>query len=46
MCNLFDNRDTYKVYERVKSVADNCDEYSPQSKDFYTYNDYLYQLDK
>ena len=46
MCNLFDNSEAYKIYEKVKSVADNCDEYSPQSKDYYTYNDYLYQLDK
>ena len=46
MCNLFDNSETNKIYERVKSVADNCDEYSQQSKDYYTYNDYLYHLDK
>ena len=46
MCNLFDNSEAYKIYEKAKSVADNCDEYSPQSKDYYTYNDYLYQLDK
>ena len=46
MCNLFDNIEINKLYEREKSVADNCDEYTPQGNDHYTYNDYLYHLEK
>lgn len=46
MCNLFDNYEKHRMDERIKNVADSCDEYSPQSNDYYTYNDYLYHLDK
>lgn len=46
MCNLFDNNETYGTFERAKSVADSCDKYSPQSNDCYTYNSYLYFLNK
>ena len=46
MYNLFDNIEINKLYEREKSVADNCDEYTPQGNDNYTYNDYLYHLEK
>ncbi len=43
MCNLFDN---HEMFERLKSVADSCDQYIPQSNDYYTYNSYLYFLNK
>lgn len=46
MRNLFDNHETYMIDEKTKNVTDSCDGYSPQSKDYYTYNDYLYHLDK
>ncbi len=46
MCNIFDNSETNGIYEREKFVADNCDEYIPQSSDYYTYNDYLLYFDK
>ena len=44
MCNLFDNRENSKIFDRTKNVADSCNEYTPQSNDFYTYNDYLFHL--
>lgn len=46
MCNLFDNNEKYHMDERIKNIADSCNEYSPQSNDCYTYNDYLYHLYK
>ena len=46
MCNLFDDQENSKIFDRIKSVADSCNEYTPQSDDYYTYNDYLYRLEK
>ena len=46
MCNLFDNSETHAIYERTKNITDSCSEYSLQSDDYYTYNDYLYHLRK
>lgn len=46
MCNLFDNRENSKIFDRTKNVADSCNEYTPQSNNCYTYNDYLYHLEK
>lgn len=46
MCNLFSNYETSGIYEKAKNVADSCDAYCPQSKDYFTYNDYLYYLYK
>ena len=46
MCNLFDDQENSKIFDRIKSVADSCNEYTPQSNDYYTYNDYLYRLEK
>ena len=46
MCNLFIDQENSKIFDRTKSVADSCNEYTPQSNDYYTYNDYLYHLEK
>ena len=46
MCNLFDNQDNSKILDKTKNVADSCNEYTPQSNDSFTYNDYLYHLEK
>ena len=44
MCNLFDQTDPFK--ERGVALLDCCDDFVYQSDDYYTYNDYLYQLNK
>lgn len=44
MCDLFDKTDTY--YEREVFSYGYCDNFAYQSDDFYTYNDFLYQLYK
>ena len=44
MCNLFDQTDPYD--ERVVASLDYCDDFIYQSDDYYTYNDYFYQLEK
>ena len=44
MCNLFDQTDPFE--ERSVASLDFCDDFIYQSKDHYTYNDYLYQLNK
>ena len=44
MCNLFDQADPFE--ERVVASLDYCDDFIYQSGDFYTYNDYLCQLNK
>ena len=44
MCNLFDQTDPFD--ERVVASLDYCDDFIYQSDDFYTYNDYFYQLEK
>lgn len=46
VCRLFDDHETYRIFDKVKSVTDHCDEYRPQSNYHYTYNDYLYHLEK
>ena len=42
MCNLFDQTDSVK--ERSVASLDFCDNFVYQSEEYYTYNDYLYQL--
>ena len=44
MCNLFDQTDPFE--ERSVASLDFCDDFVYQSDDYYTYNDYLYQLNK
>ncbi len=44
MCNLFNQTDPYE--ERAVASLDYCDDFVYQSNEFYTYNDYLYQLNK
>lgn len=41
MCDLFDTCDTRALRHEI---TDCCDDFVHQSDDFYTYNDYLYQL--
>ena len=41
MCHLFDTTD---IEKRKVSSFNYCDNFAYQSKDYYTYNDYLYQL--
>jgi len=42
VCDLFDDSDS--VMQRAVTYFGICDDFSPQSSDAYTYNDYLYQL--
>ena len=44
MCNLFDQTDPFE--ERSVASLDFCDDFVYQSDEYYTYNDYLYQLNK
>ena len=44
MCNLFDQTDPFE--ERSVASLDFCDDFVYQSDENYTYNDYLYQLNK
>ena len=44
MCDLFDQTDPFE--KRVVASFDYCDDFIYQSDDYYTYNDYLYQLEK
>ena len=44
MCNLFDRTDPFE--ERSVASLDFCDDFVYQSEEYYTYNDYLYQLNK
>ena len=46
MCNLFDAESADEIENRSRRYADTCEDYKHQSSDFYTYNDYLYLLDK
>lgn len=46
MCNLFDNSKEYEIENRSKNYTDNCSYYQPQSWNDFTYNDYLYWIDK
>lgn len=44
MCNLFDQTDPLE--ERAVASLDFCDDYVRQGDDCYTYNDYMYELNK
>ena len=44
MCNLFDQTDPFE--ERAVASLDYCDDFAYQNDEYYTYNDYLYQLSK
>ena len=44
MCNLFDQTNPFE--ERSVASLDFCDGFVYQSEEHYTYNDYLYQLNK
>jgi hypothetical protein len=44
MCNLFDQTDPFE--ERSVASIDFCDDFVYQSDEYYTYNDYRYQLNK
>lgn len=46
MCDLFNNdSDVDEMTKRSRNYTDVCENYQHQSKDFYTYNDYLYHFD-
>ncbi len=42
----FYTEDEFEASKRSRDCADICESYKEQSEDFYTYNDYLYCLDK
>ncbi len=42
MCDLFDQTDPFE--DRAVASLDFCEDFIYQSDDYYTYNDYLYQL--
>ena len=44
VCNLFDQTDPFE--ERSVASLDYCDDFAYQSDEYYTYNDYLYYLNK
>lgn len=44
MCNLFGTESNDVIENRSRNYADTCENYKHQSADFYTYNDYLYEL--
>lgn len=46
MCNFFDSTNDTDIEERTRKYTDSCKDYQPQSEDFYTYNDFLYYLNK
>lgn len=46
MCNLFGTESNDVIANRSRNYADTCENYKHQSSDFYTYNDYLYELNK
>ncbi len=47
MCRLFDSEKAIDdMKKRSRFCANNCEDYQQQSRDNYTYNDYLYELDK
>ena len=45
MCTLFGDHENTKIFDKITNVADSCNEYTPQSNDSYTYNNYLYYLE-
>lgn len=46
VCNFFDNTERSEIKKVQRKYADCCRDYQQQSFDFYTYNDYLYELSK
>ena len=46
MCKQFDNMSSDNLEELTRHVTDTCENYEPQTKDYYTYNDYLHYLSK
>ena len=44
MLDLFDQTDPFE--ERAVASLDFCEDFVCQSDDYYTYNDYFYQLSK
>ncbi|MBQ2662343.1 MAG: hypothetical protein IJF80_06810 [Clostridia bacterium] len=44
MCDLFDQTDPYE--EQIVTSFDYCEDFVYQNDDCYTYNDYLYELQK
>ena len=47
LCNWFNYEENGgEIEKRSRSYADTCENYKHQSFDFYTYNDYLYELEK
>lgn len=47
LCDWF-NREELSggIQNRIRSYADTCEDHKPQSHGFYTYSDYLYELEK
>lgn len=47
ICDWFDyTKNDTEIENRSRSYAETCEDYKHQSSDFYTYNDYLYELNK
>lgn len=46
VCCLFDYSKDSDIRKRLRNCADSCDDFECQSWDYYTYNDYLYELGK
>lgn len=47
LCDWFnDMQNSTEIGERSRIYADVCEDYEHQSSDFYTYNDFLYELNK
>lgn len=46
MCDLFSEEKERETEKRSRNYTDCCADFCPQSEDYYTYNDYLYQLNK
>lgn len=46
MCDLFSTESNDEIDNRSRHYVDACDDYKHQSSDFYTYSDYLYELEK
>lgn len=46
LCDLFSTECTDGIAKRSRRYANTCEDYQHQSSDFYTYSDYLYELEK
>ena len=46
MCKWFDTADSDEIESRSRNYADTCEDHKHQSSDYYTYNNYLYELEK